>query len=222
MIICGIDEAGRGPVIGPMVMGCVVLDETSRKKLTGLKIRDSKKVAPSRRLSLEHVIKEHALEWSVLKVQPPEIDRRRKKISLNAIEAMKMSDMIVSLKNTPERVIVDAADSVAENFKKRIVEFLDGKIKNIPDIVSEHRADDRYLEVSAASILAKVERDREIDALRDKYVDEYGELGSGYPSDVVTQEFLKNLIRAGELPDFVRKSWNTVGKKKQMSLGEFE
>lgn len=217
MIVCGIDEAGRGPVIGPMVMGCVVLDENGRKKLAGLKIRDSKKVAPSRRLSLEPLIKKYALEWNIAKIYPQEIDLRRKKISLNVIEAMKIADLIVSLESNPDRIIVDAADSVAENFKNRIMEFLNGKMTDIPEIVSEHRADDRYIEVSAASILAKVERDREIEILKDKH----GELGSGYPSDEITQKFVKNLVRNGELPDFVRRSWNTVNRKKQTMLGEF-
>jgi len=217
MIICGIDESGRGPVIGPMVMGCVVLDDTGREKLAGLKIRDSKRVAPSRRLSLEPLIKEYALEWSLSKIYPQEIDLRRRKVSLNVIEAMKIADLISSLQNNPDRIIVDAADSVAENFKNKIIWFLNKKGVPIPEIISEHKADDRYIEVSAASILAKVERDREIEILKNKH----GEFGSGYPSDEITQEFVRNLVRNGELPDFVRRSWNTVNRKKQTTLDEF-
>lgn len=217
MIVCGIDEAGRGPVIGPMVMGCVVLDEEGRRRSRELKVRDSKKVSPSRRLSLEPLIKEYAVEWSLIKVYPQEIDLRRKKISLNMIEAMKIAELISGLKSNPGRIIVDSADSIPKNFKDKITSFLEEKGAPIPEIISEHKADDNYIEVSAASILAKVERDREIETLKK----EYGEIGSGYPSDVNTQVFIKNLMRNGELPDFVRRSWNTVNRKKQTSLSEF-
>jgi ribonuclease HII len=217
MIVCGIDEAGRGPVIGPMVMGCAVFDEVGGDKLRELKVRDSKKVAPSRRLSLEPLIKEYAVEWGLIKVYPQEIDLRRKKTSLNMIEALKIAELISSLESNPDKIIVDSADSIAENFRGKITGFLNKKGVSIPEIISEHKADDRYIEVSAASILAKVERDREIEILKSKY----GELGSGYPSDEVTQGFIKNLVRNGELPDYVRKSWNTVNRKKQTSLSEF-
>lgn len=223
MIVCGIDEAGRGPVIGPLVIACVVLDEKGRKKLSKLRVRDSKKVSPSRRLFLEPLIKKHVLEWNLTKINPQEIDFRRKRISLNVIEAMKISELILSLKNKPERIIVDSADTVPDEYKRKIISYLNESCKSrdynyeIPEIVSEHRADDRYIEVSAASILAKVERDREIERLRD----EFGEFGSGYPSDKITQKFVKNLVRNDELPNFLRRSWNTVHRKKQTTLDEF-
>jgi ribonuclease HII len=215
--ICGIDEAGRGPVIGPMVIGCVVLDDEGREKMKQLNVRDSKKVAPIRRVKLEPYIQEYAVEWKTIQISASEIDRLRAKMSLNVIEALKMSELIISLTNRPEKVIVDSADSVAENFGLRIVSILKERNAHIPQIISEHKADDNYLEVSAASILAKVERDREIEQLKE----EYGNIGSGYPSDELTQAFLKHLKEQGELPSFVRRSWATTERQKQTSLAEY-
>ncbi len=216
MIICGIDEAGRGPIIGPLVIGCAVFDSEGRRELKRLNVRDSKKVTASRRIFLEAKIKEISLEWNLALIHPSEIDRLRKKISLNVIEAMKTAELIQSLKNFPDKIIVDSADTVPENYKKRIIEFL--SLKRIPEIISEHRADENYVEVSAASILAKVERDRIIEILKK----EYGEIGSGYPSDELTQNFLKDLKNREDVPDFIRRSWNTFNKSRQSKLGEFE
>jgi len=217
MIVCGIDEVGRGPMIGPMVLGCVLLDETGKRKLKKLDVRDSKKLTPQKRTMLEPHIKECAVEWTLLKISPEEIDRMRKKMSLNALEALKIADMLMSLKTTPGRVIVDSPDPVALSFKQRIVAVLEERKTFVPEIVSEHKADDNYIEVSAASVIAKVERDRDIEKLRA----EYGEVGSGYPSDEVTQAFVRALLRKGELPYYVRRSWSSVDQAKQARLGEF-
>lgn len=217
-LVCGIDEAGRGPVIGPMVIGCVVLDDEGRRKLRELNVRDSKKVAPIRRLKLEPIIKEYAVEWKTAQISACDIDRLRAKMSLNVIEAMKISQLISELVNKPSKVIVDSADNVTENFKSKIIGFLKERNYPVPEIISEHRADDKYVEVSAASILAKVERDREIEKIKE----EYGDIGSGYPSDELTQAFLRDLREAGELPSFVRRSWSTADKRKQSSLMDFD
>ncbi len=218
-IICGIDEAGRGPVIGPLVIGCVVLDREGVEELKKLNVRDSKRVAPSRRLSLEPKIKEIALEWNLAEISPNEIDYLRKRHSLNFIEAMKIAELILSLENVPHKILVDSADTVPEEYKRKITHCLNTMQDDfiIPEIISEHKADDRYIEVGAASILAKVKRDREIEKLKE----EHGEFGSGYPADELTKEFMKKLIRSGNLPEFVRKSWNTVDKAKQTKLFEF-
>ncbi len=218
-VTCGIDEAGRGPVIGPLIVGCAVFDEGGVEELRKLNVRDSKRVSPSRRSVLEPQIKEIALEWRLIELSPGEIDRLRKRHSLNAIEAMKVAELILSLENTPDTVLVDAVDSVSERYTMRIIDCLQSMHSEfiIPELISEHKADDTYIEVSAASILAKVERDRIIEGL----CAEHGDFGSGYPSDERTQRFVKMLLRQGPLPEFVRRSWNTIDKSKQMSLGEF-
>jgi len=209
----------KGPVIGPLVIGCVILDDDGREELRKLNVRDSKKVARSRRESLEVRIKDLAVEYRIAKIQANEIDWLRKKDSLNLIEARKIAELIMSLENSPHRVIVDAVDTVAENYKTRIMQCINSINDDfrIPELISEHKADDNYLEVSAASILAKVERDREIELLKE----ELGEFGSGYPSDAVTQEFIRRIVREGNLPPCIRRSWNTLDKSKQTSLWEF-
>lgn len=218
-IFCGIDEAGRGPVIGPLVLGCVSLDERGAEKLKRLGVRDSKKMSPSRREALEPEIKRVSVEWSLVKLSPSDIDRLRKKMSLNVLEAIKTAELIVSLKKKPTKIFVDATDNVAEDYQKKIISHIQ-KINtkyDVPEFVCEHKADDRYIPVSAASVIAKVERDRDIEALRSIY----GEIGSGYPSDEVTQKFIRGLVKDGNLPPFVRRSWETVDKSKQSTLTDF-
>ncbi|MFZ2456298.1 MAG: ribonuclease HII [Candidatus Altiarchaeia archaeon] len=217
MLICGIDEAGRGPVIGPMAICSVILEESGAKELKDMGVRDSKKLSPAKRESMEPRIKELAIEWKLALVLPAEIDLLRKRMSLNQIEAEKMAYLIGSHSRRPEKVIVDAADSVAENFGERIRVILRSNGSHIPQIVSEHKADDRYIEVSAASVIAKVARDRAIEEIRI----EYGEIGSGYPSDEVTMEYVRKAARAGDLPHFVRRSWISAKRSNQTSLGEF-
>jgi len=159
---CGIDEAGRGPVIGPMVLACAVFDKEGMKRLAEIKVRDSKKLSPAKRTYLEPLVKQTALEYGLAVVSAGEIDLLRKRKSLNVIEAMKVAQLICSLKNTPGRIVVDAADTVAENYRTSIIKCaaeINCKF-NMPNLISEHKADDNYLEVGAASILAKVERDR--------------------------------------------------------------
>jgi ribonuclease HII len=217
MLVCGIDEAGRGPVIGPMSICSVILDESGAKEVKDMGVRDSKRLSAAKRESMEPRIKELALEWKLAMILPSEIDLLRKRMSLNQMEAEKMAFLIESHSMRPEKVIVDAADSVAENFGERIRIILKTNGSHIPLIVSEHKADDRYIEVSAASVIAKVARDRAIEQLRA----EYGEIGSGYPSDEVTMEYVRKAVRAGDIPHFVRKSWISVKRSNQTSLGEF-
>jgi ribonuclease HII len=217
--VCGVDEAGRGPVIGPLVLGCVVVDDGGREKLAELKVKDSKKLSPARRLELAPLIKEVALDWGVIHVLPAEIDRMRKTMSLNVIEAYRTAELVMSLSTRPAKVIVDAADSVEERYSERIVAALKMLSPDdaVPEVLAEHRADDNYLEVSAASVLAKVERDRAVEALRA----EHGDFGSGYPSDALTQDYIRRILRAGEMPEFVRRSWSTLDKGRQRCLPEF-
>jgi len=218
-IVCGIDEAGRGPVIGPMVLGCAVFDSKGSDRLRKLKVRDSKKVPPEERTRLEPLIKQAALDYQIRVVSATEIDLMRKRKSLNEIEAMKVAEMICSLQVAPDKIIVDAADSVEENYKKRIVSNIleINQDFRIPEIVSEHKADDNYVEVGAASILAKAERERQIERLKTTH----GDFGSGYPSDETTQDYIKSIRKSGPLPEFVRKSWNTVSRAQQTTLGDF-
>jgi ribonuclease HII len=184
-----------------------------------MKVRDSKRLTPSRREHLEPLIKDIALEWAVAYIEPAEIDLLRKTISLNAIEAIKSAEMIIALRSRPSKIIIDAADSVEANYDRRIREALAVAEPSyrIPQLVCEHRADDNYPEVSAASIIAKVARDRAIEGLKL----EYGDFGSGYPSDPATQEFMAKISRGADCPECVRQSWSTFQRGKQTSIGDW-
>lgn len=219
IIRSGVDEAGRGPVIGPLVLGIVTLDQEGQDHLKSLGVRDSKKISAPRRRTLEPEIKKTSIEWKLLKIQPADIDRLRKTMSLNVIEAVKTAELILSLETTPNKIFIDATDNISDNYKKKIVDRIQelNQDYKLPEIVCEHKADDKYVPASAASVLAKVERDRDIEKLKA----EYGDIGSGYPSDEVTQVFLKKLIRAGSLPSFVRRSWKTVEKSRQAALTDY-
>jgi len=209
MQIAGVDDAGRGSLVGPLVIAGVLLDEKDLPKLIGLGVKDSKRLSPRRREELSAGIKESTLKYHVAMLSPAEIDRvvktGRKLHKLNRLEAQTMAKVITILK--PDVAYVDASDVLADRFGHHIAESLSFKVQ----IVSEHKADAKYPIVSAASIIAKVERDRVISELRE----EYGNIGCGYPTDPNTIKFLESWIRKfGSYPDFVRKSWKPAKRLK--------
>ncbi len=207
---CGVDEAGRGPVIGPMVIAGVCGD---RDKLIKIGVRDSKKLTKKRREKLEKEIKKIADKIVIRIVEPEEIDILRKNMSLNEIEVIVFSEVIRELRC--REVYVDAADVNEDRFGEEIKKRV-GNIK----IISKHRGDSLFPEVSAASIIAKVERDRRIKKLQE----ELGDFGSGYPSDLRTVKFLEKYYREHDkLPPHTRKSWKTVKRmdKKQKKLESY-
>ncbi len=209
MKIAGVDDAGRGSVIGPLVIAGVMVEKETLPKLISLGVKDSKLLSPRRREKLEQEIKKLVLQFHIVKLSPAEIDlvgTRRRLRKLNRLEAHTMAMVIEALK--PDIAYVDASDVLAGRFREHIEEKLPFKIR----IISEHKADATYPIVSAASILAKVERDRAIQELTEKY----GDIGAGYPSDPETIRFLENWItKRGSYPDFVRKSWKPAQKVKE-------
>ena len=209
MLIAGVDDAGRGSVIGPLTIAGVLMKEEDLPKLKNLGVKDSKLLSPQRRETLALEIKRIAQKYSVIKLSPKEIDTvvetGKKLHRLNRLEAQTMAKVIEMLK--PDIAYVDASDVLEERFKQHILECLSFKV----EIVSEHKADRTYPIVSAASIIAKVERDKEIAELTNKY----GNFGCGYPTDSKTISFLQQCLeKMGEYPDFVRKSWKPAKKAK--------
>ncbi len=193
-MICGVDEAGRGPVLGPMVVCAIAVE--SDMQLTKLGVKDSKKLTPKRREELEPKIRKLATV-ELIEVPAAEIDLRE--CSLNELEANIFANLIDKL--SPEVAYVDAADVSEVQFAKMIK----AKLKCKPRIVSEHKADDTYPVVSAASIVAKVTRDARIKEIER----EIGEpIGSGYMTDPITTDFLERFVTEHKCcPPHTRMSW---------------
>jgi ribonuclease HII len=195
-MIVGVDEAGRGCVIGPMVI-CGAGAESMN--IEGIK--DSKLLTPEKREKLAHVIKKEGIYYYKI-FSPGKIDEYTRRNKLNVLEVEGFSEIIKKF-DLSSKFFVDSCDVNSRRFKRNIINIT-GEI----DIVSEHKADVKYPMVSAASILAKVKRD--------KFIKDIGyDLGSGYPSDKKTITFLKNwYLENKDFPDFVRESWDTIKKIK--------
>ena len=175
--------------------------------LEELGVKDSKRLSPAKREYLAERIEE-ATEVHIVEMTASEIDASRKGITMNEIMVKRFSDVIIHFK--PDRAIVDAADVKPERFAANLRANYEKEGGGALEIISEFKADARYPLVSAASIVAKVHRDRSIRALEEKIG---AEIGSGYPADPKTIRFLKELLKEKELediPDYVRKSWKTV------------
>jgi ribonuclease HII len=203
-MISGVDEAGRGPVIGPLVVAGVNFKDDTQ--LINMKVRDSKKITPKRREFLAKEIKKLALKYEILVIPAKDIDDMRKVMTLNEIEVNAFSSIIKKLK--PEVCYVDSADVNEERFGKDISANLSFKT----EIISKHKADDIYPIVSAASILAKTKRDEEVRIISEKLQKKLNmPMGSGYPADPITQNFIRTwLDRYGKFPVYVRYSWKTA------------
>ncbi len=201
-MICGADEAGRGPVIGPMVVAAVKVDDDSFLREIG--VRDSKKCTPQRRERLAREIMENC-EYALKVVEPEEIDRMRESMTMNELEVKIFADVLKELCTDGCEIFLDAADVNEERFGEEIKALLGMDVK----VVAKHGGDDMFPVVSAASIIAKVRRDAEIEEMKK----ELGEIGSGYPSDPITQEFLRKWVKEhGDLPPHTRRSWKTAKK----------
>lgn len=200
----GIDEAGRGPMIGPMVICGLLIDSEDLGRLEQIGARDSKTLSHSRRLKLKEQIEKVASKIVIRSVSAVDIDRLRKRTTLNEIEVKEFATIAREL--NPQEIYLDAADVIAERFGEKVGN-LSGLASKGALIVSEHRADSKYSVVSAASIIAKVERDRTIS----DYQKKYGDFGSGYPSDPKTVDFVRDLVKNNQkLPPIIRKSWDSV------------
>ncbi len=213
-MICGVDEAGRGPVLGPLVVAGVLVD--SDGPLRPLKVRDSKKLSPERRELLAPEI-EKVSKTEVIVVPAKDIDVMRAQMSLNDFEAHLFASIVEKLH--PETAYVDAVDVDEIEFKRAILKQLPFEV----EVVSQHEADDLFPVVSAASIVAKVRRDAEMRRIQE----EIGQpVGSGYPSDPQTIAFLEKWIREkGTPPPHTRLTWDTtrrlLAEAKNRKLDEF-
>lgn len=205
---CGVDEAGRGCVLGPLVLAsCTILKEQD-DFFKDIGVKDSKLILKSKREKLFDIIKEKVLEYKIIVVPAEELNILMNRYSLNEIEAQKTVEILKNLKIIPDKFILDCPDTNTEKYKNRIINniYISKLDYNSKNIISEHKADFKYLSVSCASILAKVTRDRIIKELTNTDI-------SGYSSDPKTIEFIKNYILENKkIPPYARDKWETIDK----------
>ena len=211
--VLGIDEAGRGPVIGPMVVAGVLVKEGKEQALGAVK--DSKLVSQKNRIILNRNIK-NSFKHKILIVEPEVIDAAifSGELNLNWLEAHKQAEIINAVK--PDKAIIDCPSVNCKAFEA----YLRKLIKNNKiTLIVEHKADEKYPVCSAASILAKVEREKQLGDIKRKY----GDTGSGYPADPKTKEFVKK--NWNKFPEIFRKSWSTYKRyarpKTQKSIMDY-
>jgi ribonuclease HII len=198
------------------VVAGVSVTATGARRFKEMGVRDSKKLSPSKREALYPEIVRLARKVHWVGISPDEIDevvvngKRLRK--LNYLEAVYFARVIDAL-GAP-RVTVDASDVIPDRFRDDIVANLGKRC----EVTAFHKADRDFPVVSAASIIAKVERDRAVARLKE----EHGDFGSGYPSDPMTRAFFVDRIGRGEpLPTCVRKSWKTWRNLEQTLIDSF-
>ncbi|MBS3102998.1 ribonuclease HII [Candidatus Woesearchaeota archaeon] len=218
MLICGIDEAGRGPIIGPLVMCGILIEEKEEEKLRKIEVKDSKLLTPKQRENLFGKIKKIVKDYKIIVISPEEIDKAvngHDGLNLNRLEARKSAEIINEL--SPEKAIIDTPSNNIETYRKYLIKFIKNKNTNL---ILEHKADFNYPIVSAASILAKVTRDNEIERIKKQIRMDFG---SGYMADPKTVSFLENYYE--KYSYLFRKSWlpyqDILNKKFQKKLEDF-
>lgn len=199
-VVMGLDEAGRGPVLGPLVVAGVVLNEQSSQRLVALGLKDSKKLSPKKRQLMFELINKEALWVKTVIAWPKEIDASVKSHGLNLLERDMFAEAINSYSGVA-KIIIDAPQTPTV-----FTAMINQKLTSARDVLCSFKADTLYPEVSAASVVAKFTRDSIIEELKV----EFGDFGSGYPSDPKTKAFINNIK---ETPYFVRTSWKTYSER---------
>ncbi len=220
LIIVGIDESGRGPVIGPLVIAALAFTSDQIQKLEWLGVKDSKQLTSQARSELFERIREITSDFRIEFIEPDALDHvlNDPKTNLNWLEADTQARLTSEL--DPDIVIIDCPSPNIPAYTQYFKNRLSQAVRNKVQIKMEHKADVNHLPVAAASIIAKVLRDRAIDNI----CKEIGkDVGSGYPSDPTTKKFITEHYK--DYPRIFRKSWSTYKvleeKKKQKTLGEF-
>jgi ribonuclease HII len=214
-LVSGADEAGRGPVLGPLVICAACFREADILILKEHGVTDSKKLTPKRREELTSVILETAVDHELVVFSARDIVKSMQSgVNLNQLEVQgfaKAINAMIARGTFPRITWIDAVDVIEARFGEDISLQLDRKLS----LLSMHKADAIHIPVGAASILAKTRRDTMIE----EFATEFGNIGSGYPSDPATRTFLKEYyLQHGEYPSITRTTWATL-KKLEKELG---
>lgn len=192
----GIDEAGRGPVIGSMFVACVYIPD---EHILPEVVQDSKQLSNSRITEIATELKNNSdVKYVIIEVPASQIDASDS-LSDCALDAFAKGFSLLEQSN--ETVYVDAAHPNEETF----TELLRERVGDGVNLVCEHKADETYPVVSAASILAKDAREEHVTDIQSSIEED---IGSGYPSDPTTKEFLQS-IDTDSPPMWIRTSWKT-------------
>ena len=202
VLIGGVDEAGRGSIIGPLVIAGISIKQDRIMDLHHVGVRDSKMLTAKARTSLFAIVSEMVDSLCIYKIDCSVIDENVFSKGLNKLEAETMAYVIDNLK--ADMVYVDSCDTDPGRYKHYIESRL---ITSKSKLYSMHHADSLNIVVSAASIIAKFVRDGEIQEIRKTHCN----IGSGYPSDVKTMRFIRNWVSEYKCaPRFARKSWRPL------------
>lgn len=212
-MIIGVDEAGRGCIIGPMVICAAAINPLEEYKLKEMGVKDSKKLSLRQREGLYGRVGK-LTKYTTVKITAEELNVLMDRKNLNEIEAMKIAHAIDVLGIRDATVYVDSPDNVPSKFARRIEKYLKTRVK----IISANKADDKYVIVGAASIIAKVTRDREIEKIKKETGIDFN---SGYTSDPVTQKYVAQRKDYPQLQQYLRTKWSTLRVEKQRKLSEF-
>ena len=219
----GIDDAGRGPVIGPLVLGGALLNPEAEEKLKALGVRDSKLLTPKKRESLAEEIKEISLGYETVVTSADQLNEMMSSgINLNFIEAIAVAQIINKIRKKvdykPLKIILDCPSINTYAWLDKVREFV-GEGKELT-YVCEHKADVNNISVGAGAILAKVLRDEEIQKIKESIGTDFG---SGYPSDPKTVEFIRENYEKYKNHKIFREHWQTLqritGKDKNERAG---
>jgi len=211
--VAGVDEAGRGCVVGPMVVVGVLLKLEALETLESIGVKDSKKLTIKTRERLYEIILDEVSRLMCVIVDPAVIDRyvrfKRRLGGLNVLELEAMADILRELR--PKEVYIDCPDRNLKRFLRMLKSRLPWEL----EIKVAHKEFDDHPAVASASIVAKVLRDRIVENLRELY----GDFGSGYPSDPKTLKFLAEIYETGYVPSCVRRSWKLSKLDKSLTRG---
>ena len=206
--VLGIDEAGRGPVIGSMFIGGFVIEKDRLDDLEDLGVKDSKKLSNKKRERLREELDNFG-ETFLVEFTASKIDDLRDVMSLNEIELKGFAEVVDRAE--PDEVFMDLPEPDGDRFIGKVKDLM--KTETDLGFTAEHGADDTFPVVSAASIVAKSARESHVEELHRKYGYDFK---SGYPHDSPTIKFLKDYLEEkGELPPETRMSWSTAERIKK-------
>lgn len=212
-LFCGVDEAGRGCVIGPLVVAAFAATPKDFKKLKEYGVADSKVLTPRQRRELFQIFKrQHRFEYVV--IEPRKVSaslRVHGGIGLNEVEYTSIADLLKRIR--PAVAYVDSPDRNVRKARNRILSHVGHDV----EVRCMVHGDRRHVLIAAASVVAKVVRDEKIERLKRVL----GDFGSGYPSDPVTRKWLVENISHPEFDKYVRRGWKTLDKLRQTTLDQF-